>query len=151
MQLTRYTDYGIRILMYLAIQAERTELFRIGEITDVFDLSANHVAKIVNHLGKLGYLKTIRGKHGGFKLVTSASDINLGTLVRQLENSLVQVNCAEPYCRFTPVCNLKSMLAKALSAYLAVLDSYYLSDVIDNSDKLLESLADPTISILSLN
>ncbi|WP_445946782.1 Rrf2 family transcriptional regulator [Shewanella sp.] len=151
MQLTRYTNYGIRILMYLAIQPERVELFRIAEITQVFELSANHVAKIVHHLGKLGYLKTIRGKNGGFRLARFATEINLGSIVRELEHSLVQVNCGEPYCRFTPVCNLKSILAKALEAYLAVLDSYYLSDIINNKDKLLGSLADPTISVLNLS
>jgi Rrf2 family nitric oxide-sensitive transcriptional repressor len=150
MQLTRYTDYGIRILMYLAIQPERTNLFRIAEVTEVFSLSANHVAKIVHHLGRLGCLQTIRGKNGGFKLAMADTEINLGNIVRQLEHSLEQVNCAEPYCRFTPSCRLKGVLAKALAAYLSVLDEYTLADIIENKADLLQSLPDPTISVLSL-
>lgn len=151
MQLTRYTDYGIRILMYLAIQPERTHLFRIAEVTEVFELSANHVAKIVHHLGRLGYVETIRGKNGGFKLAKAPTEISLGLLVRQLENSLVQVNCAEPYCRFTVSCRLKGVLAKALTAYLSVLDEYCLADIIENKTALLQSLKDPAISVLHLS
>ncbi|MCE9680499.1 Rrf2 family transcriptional regulator [Shewanella sp. AS1] len=136
MQLTRYTDFGIRTLMYLAIQPERETLFRIAEITEVFDLSSNHVSKIVHHLGKEGYLKTIRGKAGGFRLGKPAEQINIGVLVRTLENSLAPIDCAKPYCRFTPACKLKGVLSEAVDAYLAVLDRYTLADVINNQQEL---------------
>ena len=84
MQLTRYTDFGIRILMYLAVQSERETLFRIAEVTSVFDLSSNHVAKIIHQLGKMGYLQTVRGKSGGFRLAKPADEVVIGQLVRRL-------------------------------------------------------------------
>ena len=150
MQLTRYTDFGIRTLMYMAVQPERTALFRIAEITEVFDLSPNHVSKIIHHLGKVGYLQTVRGKAGGFRLAKAASDINLGALVRELEHSLAPIDCSKPYCRLTPACQLKGVLAEAVAAYLAVLDLYSLADIVSNKDELLALLPDRTISVLQL-
>ncbi len=150
MQLTRYTDFGIRTLMYLALQPDRNTLFRIAEITEVFELSPNHVSKIVHHLGKLGYLETIRGKSGGFRLGMSASQINVGQLVRVLENSLAPIDCSKPYCRFTPSCQLKGVLAEAVSAYLAVLDKYSLEDIVSNRQQLLALLPELNIPVLEL-
>lgn len=151
MQLTRYTDFGVRTLMYLAVQPERTKLFRIAEITEVFDLSPNHVSKIVHHLGKEGYLETIRGKMGGFRLGKPAAQINLGQLIRVLENSLAPIDCSNPYCRFTPACKLKGVLAQAVEAYLAVLDQYTLLDIVSNRSELLAQLPDLSISVLELD
>ncbi|ABV39076.1 transcriptional regulator, BadM/Rrf2 family [Shewanella sediminis HAW-EB3] len=150
MQLTRYTDFGIRTLMYLAIQPDREELFRISEITEVFELSPNHVSKIVHHLGKLGYLETIRGKSGGFRLGMSPKDINVGKLVRVLENSLAPIDCSKPYCRFTPSCQLKGVLADAVAAYLAVIDAYTLEDIVSNKDELKQLLPELSIPVLQI-
>ncbi|QFU25050.1 Rrf2 family transcriptional regulator [Shewanella eurypsychrophilus] len=150
MQLTRYTDFGIRTLMYLAIQPERETLFRISEITEVFELSPNHVSKIVHHLGKLGYLETIRGKCGGFRLGKSPQEINIGQLVRALENSLAPIDCSKPYCRLTPSCQLKGVLAEAVTAYLAVLDQYSLADIASNRESLLKLLPELSIPVLEL-
>ncbi|WP_221050118.1 Rrf2 family transcriptional regulator [Shewanella carassii] len=150
MQLTRYTDFGIRTLMYLAIQPERETLFRIAEITEVFDLSPNHVSKIVHHLGKLGYLQTIRGKSGGFRLGMAPEQINVGELVRALENSLAPIDCSKPYCRLTPACQLKGVLAQAVNAYLAVLDRYTLADIVSNQQELRALLPDLEIPVLQI-
>ncbi|WP_350432058.1 Rrf2 family transcriptional regulator [Shewanella sp. H8] len=151
MQLTRYTDFGIRILMYLAVQPERESLFRIAEVTSVFDLSSNHVAKIIHQLGKLGYLHTVRGKSGGFKLAKAAEDVLLGQLVRDLEHSLAPIDCESPYCRFTPVCRLKGILGQAVAAYLNVLDQYTLTDIVANKTDILSTLPDLSISVLQLD
>ncbi|MCK8044993.1 MULTISPECIES: Rrf2 family transcriptional regulator [Shewanella] len=148
MQLTRYTDYGLRTLMYLALNSERESLFRISEITEVFDLSANHISKVVHHLGKLGYLQTVRGKSGGFKLAKPASEINIGQVVRSLENSLAPIDCTKPYCLFTPACKLKGVLGEAVNAYLAVLDGYTLEMIVANKPELKALLPDLSISIL---
>ncbi|MGS0676262.1 Rrf2 family transcriptional regulator [Shewanella sp. 0m-4] len=148
MQLTRYTDYGLRTLMYLALHSERETLFRISEITEVFDLSANHISKVVHHLGKLGYLQTVRGKSGGFKLAKPATDINIGQVVRALENSLAPIDCSKPYCLFTPACKLKGVLGDAVNAYLAVLDAYTLDMIVTNKPELKSLLPDLSISIL---
>lgn len=136
--------------MYLAIQPERETLFRIAEITEVFDLSPNHVSKIVHHLGKLGYLQTIRGKSGGFRLGMAPEKINVGELVRALENSLAPIDCSKPYCRLTPACQLKGVLAQAVNAYLAVLDRYTLADIVSNQQKLRALLPDLDIPVLQL-
>lgn len=142
MQLTRYTDFGIRTLMYLALDPARERLFRIAEITEVFELSPNHVSKIVHHLGKTGYLKTIRGKAGGFRLAKEPAAINMGRLVRDLEHSLEPVDCSKPYCCLLPACRLKGVLVDAVHAYLQVLDGYTLADVVANSDELRVLLPD---------
>lgn len=136
--------------MYLAIQPERETLFRIAEITEVFDLSPNHVSKIVHHLGKLGYLQTIRGKSGGFRLGMTPEKINVGELVRALENSLAPIDCSKPYCRLTPACQLKGVLAQAVNAYLAVLDRYTLADIVSNQQELRALLPDLEIPVLQL-
>jgi Rrf2 family nitric oxide-sensitive transcriptional repressor len=136
--------------MYLAIQPERETLFRIAEITEVFDLSPNHVSKIVHHLGKLGYLQTIRGKSGGFRLGMAPEKINVGELVRALENSLAPIDCSKPYCRLTPACQLKGVLAQAVDAYLAVLDRYTLADIVSNQQELRALLPDLEIPVLQL-
>jgi len=151
MQLTRYTDFGIRILMYLAVQTERESLFRIAEVTSVFDLSSNHVAKIIHQLGKMGYLQTVRGKSGGFKLAKAPSNILIGQLVRDLEHSLAPIDCESPYCRFTSICKLKSVLGQAVAAYLAVLDEYTLADIVSNKTDILSTLPDLSISVLHLD
>lgn len=136
--------------MYLAIQPERETLFRIAEITEVFNLSPNHVSKIVHHLGKLGYLQTIRGKSGGFRLGMTPEKINVGELVRALENSLAPIDCSKPYCRLTPACQLKGVLAQAVNAYLAVLDRYTLADIVSNQQELRALLPDLEIPVLQL-
>ena len=150
MQLTRYTDFGIRTLMYLALYPERESLFRIAEITEVFDLSPNHVSKIVHHLGKSGYLHTVRGKSGGFRLAKTAEEINMGQLVRDLEHSLQPIDCSKPYCCMLPACRLKSVLADAVKAYLSVLDQYTLADVVQNRNELLATLpkAESVLTVL---
>ena len=145
MQLTRYTDFGVRTLMYLAMQPNRESLFRIAEITDVFDLSSNHVSKIVHHLGKLGYLQTVRGKCGGFRLGMAPEAINIGQLVRSLEHSLAPIDCGKPYCRFAPSCKLQGILGRAVKAYLAVLDQYTLADIVTNRDELAALLPEFTL------
>ncbi|MBB1318463.1 Rrf2 family transcriptional regulator [Shewanella sp. SR43-4] len=150
MQLTRYTDFGIRILMYLAVQSERETLFRIAEVTSVFDLSSNHVAKIIHQLGKMGYLQTVRGKSGGFRLAKPADEVLIGQLVRDLEHSLAPIDCESPYCRFTPICRLKGVLAQAVSAYLVVLDQYTLADIVANKSEILATLPDLSISVLQV-
>ena len=151
MQLTRYTDFGVRTLMYLAVQPDRTTLFRIAEITQVFDLSPNHVSKIVHHLGKMGYLETIRGKMGGFRLGKPSSETNLGHLVRVLENQHAPTHGSKPYCRFTPACKLKGVLAQAVEAYLNVLDQYTLLDIVSNRDGLVALLPDFFFFFLQLD
>src|SRR3954462_4081959 len=103
MQLTRRTDYSLRVLMYLAGRAD--SLSTIRQIAEAHDISRNHVMKIVNDLAKLGYVDTLRGKGGGLKLARAPQYINIGEVVRQTEETLHVVEClADDYrggCRLS--------------------------------------------------
>lgn len=140
MKLNKQTDYALRILIYASITTGE-ELLSIQQATDVYALSRNHVMKIVQKLGQLGYLKTIRGKGGGFKLGRAPELINIGQLIRQLENSLVLTDCDQPPCRLSQGCQLKRVLAEAMVSFLGVLDKYTLADLISNRGQLVELLA----------
>ncbi|WOG27319.1 Rrf2 family transcriptional regulator [Endozoicomonas sp. 8E] len=140
MKLTKQTDYALRILIYSALQPQ-LRLISIQEVTKVYDLSRNHVMKIVQRLGQEGYLSTVRGKGGGFRMGRSAEEINLGVVVRMMESTLVLVDCDEPVCRISTDCRLKKALADAMSAFMAVLEGYTLADLIENRNELSELLA----------
>ena len=142
MKLNKQTDYALRILMYASLAPEK-ELLSIQQVTDVYGLSRNHVMKIVQKLGQLGYLTTIRGKGGGFKIGKDPALINVGQLIREVESTLVLVDCDEPSCRLSPGCQLKGVLAEAIAAFVAVLDGYTLADVVSNRVQLIELLELP--------
>lgn len=134
MQLTRYTDYGLRILMYLAA-APQGYSASISEVCDTFDISRNHVNKIVHQLGKEGFIITQRGKGGGFRLARSPAEIGLGDVVRKLEANLQPVDCLQPSpCVLLPSCQLKRVLADAIGAFMAELDRYVLADMVAPAD-----------------
>lgn len=130
MRLSLYTDYSLRVLMYLGVRNDR--LVTIGEIAECYAISRNHVMKVVYELGRLGHVQTVRGKHGGIRLGRPPEEINIGGLVRQSENDLALAECfgARNACRLTPVCVLKGVLGEALEAFLDVLDHYTLADLI---------------------
>ncbi|WP_175986921.1 Rrf2 family transcriptional regulator [Bacillus sp. Marseille-Q1617] len=133
MKLTLYTDYSLRVLIYLASKP-RTELSTIKEIADSYQISKNHLMKVTYELGKMGIIETVRGRYGGIKLAKDPVDINIGKLVRKTEEDFELVECFSKHnsCVITPVCGLKHVLAKALNAYLSVLDDYTLADLVTN-------------------
>ena len=130
MHITRYTDYSLRVLIYLSAQGDR--LATIQEIADSYDISKNHLMKVVHQLNKKGYIETVRGKNGGMRLHMAPEDINIGILIRETEQDLNIVECfsSKNACKITPVCGLKGMFNEALKAFLEVLDKYTLADVI---------------------
>jgi Rrf2 family nitric oxide-sensitive transcriptional repressor len=132
MQLTRYTDYALRVLIYLA--HEDDGLATIGEIAHAYEVSENHLMKVVHGLGKLGYVTTVRGKGGGMKLARPPSEINLGDVVRNTEETLHVVEClAADYdnaCRITSSCRLKGVLKDAHDAFFRHLDQFSIADLI---------------------
>ena len=135
MHITRYTDYSLRVLVYLAVQGE--ELATIQQIADSYEISKNHLMKVVHQLNKKGYIETVRGKKGGMRLQMAPEDINVGILVRETEQDLSVVECfsSRNACRITPVCGLKSMFGEALAAFLEVLDRYTLADIINDQHR----------------
>ncbi|HOY24263.1 MAG TPA: Rrf2 family transcriptional regulator, partial [Cellvibrio sp.] len=83
MYITRYTDYSLRVLMYVALKGD--EISTIGEIADSYGISKNHLMKVVQQLNAKGYLIALRGKNGGLRLNGPAANINIGNLVRDTE------------------------------------------------------------------
>ena len=144
MQLTRYTDYSLRVLLYLGTQPRR--LATVNEIAENYGISRNHLVKVVNHLGNLGYVRTIRGKGGGIRLSRLPEEINIGELVRQTEGDLALLECfnlESNTCPIVPVCALKGIVAEARRAFMAVLDAHTLDDVLGNREALIQVLHIP--------
>lgn len=130
MYLTRYTDYSLRVLMYTALKGDKMATIR--EIADNYDISKNHLMKVVHELTSKGYLIALRGKDGGLRLNSSPEDINIGSLVRDTEQYMALVDCfpGGKGCTITPACHLKIVLAEALEAFFNVLDQYSLADLL---------------------
>ncbi len=139
MQLTRHSDYSLRVLIYLALNPEK--LSTISEISTIFNVSRNHLVKVVHQLSTLGYINTIRGQGGGIELAQLAKDIYVGSVIRKTENNLDVINCLQPLCPVVPACQLKVALNEATEAFLTVLDSYTIADLVKNKNKLNKLLA----------
>ena len=146
MRLTTFTDYSLRVLMFVAVKnGGRTT---IDEIARGYGISRNHLMKVVFRLGQLGYLATVRGKGGGVTLAKPPEAINIGALVRQTEDDLAIVECfqkgeARAGCAIQPACVLRNALGEAVRAFVAVLDSYTLADLIGPRRRLAKLLELP--------
>jgi Rrf2 family nitric oxide-sensitive transcriptional repressor len=140
MRLTLYTDYSLRVLMFAGVKG--AELSTIGEIAEHFDVSRSHLMKVVHRLGQLGYLETVRGKKGGFRLMRKPRDINVGAVVRDIEEELGVVGCLQEsrYCRIEDSCVLRRILRDATTAFLGVLDQYTLEDLLKPGRSLAKLL-----------
>jgi len=142
MRLTRFTDYSLRVLMYLATQRE--DHATISEIAAAFAISESHLTKVVHFLGQKGLLSNTRGRGGGIELGRPAGSINIGALVRAVETDTALVECFDPRtnrCAITPVCRLRGVLGEALEALYATLDRYTLEDITQNRRRLQTTLA----------
>lgn len=126
MRLTRYTDYAIRVLLFLGSQPDR--LCSIAEIAGAYAISQNHLMKVVNDLVNAGYLQSVRGRSGGIRLARPPGEINIGALVRHTEDDFDLVGCST--CIIAPACGLTCVLDEALGAFMAVLDRHSLADVL---------------------
>ena len=131
MQLTRYSDFSLRVLIYLALAPER--LVTIEEIARSYDISKAHLMKVVHRLGLRGYVETVRGRGGGLRLARLPEEIRIGEVVRSTEENMDLVECFDPAsnrCIIEPVCGLRSVLHEALDAFFAVLDRTSLADLV---------------------
>lgn len=138
MNLTQFTDYSLRTLMYVATQPS-DKLSTVPEIARLYHISSHHLTKAVHKLGKIGLLQTIRGRNGGFRLAKHPKDVNIGWVVRQTEDNWHIVECFHSdnnACILTPACQLKHILGEALEGYLRILDRYTLEDITRNRDEL---------------
>ena len=135
MHITRYTDYSLRVLIYLSLNTEKRST--IKDIAHSYGISKNHLMKVVHNLNKCGYIETLRGKKGGMRLSKNPENINVGKLVLELEPDFNLVECFSHNgnCAITPVCELKSILGSALSEFIKKLSEYTLADVIVKGDE----------------
>ena len=141
MQLTAYSDYALRVLMYLAVHEKR--LVTIAEMATAYGISKNHLMKVVHQLGQVGFIETVRGRGGGLRLGQSPATLPLGQIVRRMEPHFNIVECFDPMtnrCPITPACGLAPVLVEARDAFLSVLDRYTLADLISDRHALARLL-----------
>lgn len=141
MKLTLHTDFALRMLIYLAINRNRPS--RVADVADSYGISHNHLLKVAFRLGRLGYLTTLRGRSGGIALARDPEEINLGEVVRHMEDDLALVDCMRVdggRCAIAPACRLKGVVKMAVDAFLSVFDAYSLADIAGNREILAELL-----------
>ena len=142
MRLTVYTDYALRLMMYLAVRDDG--LATIGEVADSYGISKNHLVKVAHQLAVAGYVETVRGRAGGLRLARAPEKIGIGELVRRTEPDMAVAPCFKPVdapCAIASCCMLKRALDKARQAFLETLDGYTLSELARPRDALRALLA----------
>jgi Rrf2 family nitric oxide-sensitive transcriptional repressor len=144
MRLTVYSDYALRMLMYLAVKDDR--LATIAEIATSYNISANHLMKVAHQLGIAGYVETVRGRGGGLRLAKPMETIGLADVVRHTEPDMAIATCFKPLdipCAIAPCCVLRHALEKARDAFLTVLEDYSLADLVKPRMRLADLLGIP--------
>ncbi|MDH3787416.1 MAG: Rrf2 family transcriptional regulator [Xanthomonadales bacterium] len=138
MKLTRFTDYSLRVLIYLGMKEDGRVTIR--EISEAYGISRNHLMKVVSLLTRMEYLDARRGPGGGIALARSPSEIVIADVIRDMEDdlNLVECFCEDGSCLIKPMCVLKSALNKALKAYLDTLEQYTLSDLLKPKTQLAQ-------------
>jgi len=131
MQLTRFTDFSLRVLIFLGAHPDVQAT--VAGIAAEHDISRHHLTRVVHQLGLKGYIETVRGKGGGLRLARRPEQIRIGDVVRDMETGFELAECFRPgetACRLLPACALKPVLAEAGRAFLASLDQYTLADLL---------------------
>jgi Rrf2 family transcriptional regulator, nitric oxide-sensitive transcriptional repressor len=144
MKLTGFTDYSMRVFIYLAAQPKQRAT--IAEISRSFGVSENHLVKVVHFLGKNGWLANMRGKGGGLELAMPPELVEIGKVVRATEGTCVVAECfsdRDHGCVISGNCRLQGVLGEALDAFYAVLDRYSLADLVVNRQALARILFTP--------
>lgn len=142
MKLTSYTNYALRSLQLAALKSPA--LVRVDDVVKIHSLSRPHVVKIVHELGKAGYLETVRGRGGGFRLGRAPEDIIVGEVVRLTEGPLDLVECFNPEkntCPLIGICKLSRKFQEATRAFFAILDDVTIADIAANRNELFERIA----------
>lgn len=140
MKHTSHADYALRVLMYLRVAPGRRG--SVGDIAIAHHVSRNHLEKVVQRLAGAGLVETTRGRGGGVRLVLDPAAITVGQVMRAMETDFAVVECLGParYCRIAGVCGARSVFARALDAYFAVLDDATLEEIAANDDGLRGAL-----------
>jgi len=145
--LTLHADYSLRVLLYLA--ARPGGLVSTQEVSEAYGISKNHLVRVVQALGKEGFIEVRPGRAGGITLARQPAEISLGQVFRITEPDFHLVECFnkdENTCPIAPACGLKGVLYEARAAFLAVLDKYTLADVMKRSRRDLTDLFLPVVA-----
>ncbi len=145
-ELTFFTDYSLRVLMYLGVRHDN--LCLISDIARDYAISRNHLVKVVHGLARGGFLRTFRGRGGGVTLACKPEEIRLGDVVRYTEGAFKPVECFHDHnnCVVTPACFLPAILNEAFRNFISTLDRYTLADLLQKRselDHLLSSASRP--------
>jgi len=154
MQLTLYTDYSLRVLLYLGERPN--ERITITQMSEYFGISRNHLVKVVHNLGKLEFIHTIRGKNGGMLLAQEPKNINIATVVRKVEPHLNLLECFDDKtntCPITKSCGLKHILFKPKKSFMDVLKEHTLADLLpeDDDNSTIQHIPVEHIQVASIN
>lgn len=134
MQLNKFTDIGLRVLMYLS-QSRFGQQVTIDEIATTFDLPRNHLIKVITRLNKLGWIKATRGRNGGLELNPDSLNLRIGDILRELENTTELINCEKPVCQFNGNCLLKDALQTGLESFYTHMNQHRLLDIVNNNTR----------------
>lgn len=148
MRLALQTDYALRTLLYLADRGTRVQ---IRDVAEFFSISQHHVAKVVQQLARLGYIRSLRGIGGGLELARPPEEITVGRVVLDFEGNMHLLECVgtEGVCVIQPRCGLKGVLAEAERRQQQYLDSVRLSDLIEPGVPLVELRVAPPAAATS--
>jgi Rrf2 family nitric oxide-sensitive transcriptional repressor len=138
-RLTLFSDYSLRLLLYLAAHPERT--VALAEVAGAYGVSQNHLVKVVQKLVAGGFVESARGRGGGLRLACPPETINIGALVRMTEPDMDLVECFERRtntCPIEPACGLKNVLQSAQRAFLGSLDTHTLADFVPRAPALIK-------------
>jgi Rrf2 family nitric oxide-sensitive transcriptional repressor len=144
LEISLYSDYSFRVLMYLALQEQN--LVQIKTISEAYRVSENHLVKVVQHLVRLGYVASVRGRSGGIRLAKVPEEIVLGEVFRRTEPNLKLLTCFDAehsVCPIVGVCELRGVFEQALKSFLQELDKQTLADVVGRRMQMLSSLNIP--------
>ena len=138
MRVTKFSDYALRVLIYLACKPNEN-LTTIAQLADAYSISIHHIRMVVHKLGQLGYIHNIQGKGGGFELAQKPSEILIGDVIRETEKDFFIVECFNPEgsCKIVKACKLQQILGEALNAFLDTLNQYTLADITDNKKSIM--------------
>jgi Rrf2 family nitric oxide-sensitive transcriptional repressor len=140
MQLSRYADYTLRVLLYLSARPD--ERATLAGVSAFFGISTEHLRKVVHRLAKLGYIRTYQGKGGGFELAGPPDAVNVGEVLERIEGDKPMIDCQGIACRLSPACTLAGALDRAERAFFDTLARYTLADLVSDKAMARELTAD---------
>ncbi|MEZ5788503.1 MAG: Rrf2 family transcriptional regulator [Xanthobacteraceae bacterium] len=136
-RMTQFSNFAIRVLMYAGLNRDRPSA--VPEMARAYNASYDHLKKVAAELCRLGYLETVRGRTGGFRLAKQPDEIGIGEVIRRTEGAVTLVECFDEKANTCPlpgVCALRTALQEALAAFFAALDRYTLADLIGRPEQL---------------